>query len=377
MNIDNLRLSMSVLGKEEVQAIRKVILEDGYLGMGLEVKLFEKEIAKYLGIPHEWVVCVSSGTAALHLAVEATTNPGDEVLVQSLTYVSSFQAISASNTTPIPCDVDIDSGTISIEDAKNRITDNTKIIMPVHYASNPHQIDNIYSFAKKNKLRVIEDAAHAFGCKYKGKKIGSFGDIVCFSFDGIKNITSGEGGCVVTSDTKVAQYVRDARLLGVKKDTEKRFSRTRSWEFDVTHQGYRYHMSNLFAAIGRAQLKKLDLEFAPKRKKFAKLYRDKLADVKELSFFSTNLKDHIPHIQPVRIINGKRDLVMKILKKNKVETGIHYKPNHLLSFYSSSNKNNLPITEKLYSEILTLPLHPNLKNIDIVRISNLIKEVLN
>ena len=136
-------------------------------------------------------------------------------------------------------------------------------------------------------------------------------------------------------------------------------------------------MSNLFAAIGRAQLKKLDLEFAPKRKKFAKLYRDKLADVKELSFFSTNLKDHIPHIQPVRIINGKRDLVMKILKKNKVETGIHYKPNHLLSFYSSSNKNNLPITEKLYSEILTLPLHPNLKNIDIVRISNLIKEVLN
>ena len=170
MNIDNLRLSMSVLGKEEVQAIRKVILEDGYLGMGLEVKLFEKEIAKYLGIPHEWVVCVSSGTAALHLAVEATTNPGDEVLVQSLTYVSSFQAISASNTTPIPCDVDIDSGTISIEDAKNRITDNTKIIMPVHYASNPHQIDNIYSFAKKNKLRVIEDAAHAFGCKYKGKK---------------------------------------------------------------------------------------------------------------------------------------------------------------------------------------------------------------
>jgi dTDP-4-amino-4,6-dideoxygalactose transaminase len=376
MNSNNLRLSMSVLGNEEQQAVTKVIEEDGYLGMGVEVYNFEKEIAEYLGVPHNWVVCVSSGTAALHLAVQATTSPGEEVLVQSLTYVSSFQAISASNAVPVSCDVNIDTGTISIDDAKDRVTDKTKVIMPVHYASNPEGIDDIYSFAKINGLRVIEDAAHAFGCLYQGKKIGSFGDIICFSFDGIKNITSGEGGCVVTSDSKITEYVRDARLLGVKKDTENRFAGKRSWDFDVTHQGYRYHMSNLFAAIGRAQLKKLDLVFGPKRKKIARLYRKELSNIDGLSLFNANLNEQIPHIQPVRITNGKRDLVIETLKKHQIETGIHYKPNHLLSLYRDNIKNNLPVTEKLYSEILTLPLHPNLVTKDIKKISNLIKEVL-
>ena len=376
MNSNNLKLSMSVLGNEELQAVTDVMQNDGYLGMGLQVLLFEKEIAKYLGVPHDWVVCVSSGTAALHLAVEATTNPGEEVLVPSLTYVSSFQAISASNAVPIPCEVNINTGNISVDDAKDRVTDKTKAIMPVHYASNPEGIENVYNFAKSNGLRVIEDAAHAFGCSHKGKKIGSFGDVVCFSFDGIKNITSGEGGCLVTSDSKIAEYVRDVRLLGVEKDTEKRFTRKRSWEFDVSHQGYRYHMSNLFAAIGRAQLKKLDLVFGPKRKKIARSYRDELAGVRDLLFFQTNLEEQIPHIQPVRIVRGKRNLVKEILKKNNVETGIHYKPNHLLSLYSNTIKNKLPVTEKLYSEILSLPLHPNLETKDIIKISNLIKEVL-
>ena len=376
MNINNLRLSMSVLGNEEVHAVTQVMKEDGYLGMGLEVQNFEKEIAEYLGVPPNHVVCVNSGTAALHLAVQATTNPQDEVLVQSLTYISSFQAISASNANPVPCEVNINTGGISIDDVKKRITNKTKVIMPVHYASNPEGIENVYNFAKNNGLRVIEDAAHAFGCSYKGKKIGSFGDIICFSFDGIKNITSGEGGCIVTSDNKILEYIRDARLLGVKKDTEKRFEGSRSWDFDVTHQGYRYHMSNLFAAIGRAQLKKLDLVFGPKRKKIAKIYRDELADVKDLLFFNTDLNEQIPHIQPVRITNGKKDLVIQLLKKNNIETGIHYKPNHLLSLYCDTKKYKLPITEKLYSEILSLPLHPNIKTEDVIKISNLIKKVL-
>ncbi len=372
----NIRLSKSVLGNEEIKAITNVIKKDGYLGMGNEVCLFEKEIANYLDVPQENVVCVNSGTAALHLAVQAISKPGDEVLVQSLTYLSSFQAISACNAIPVACEVTENTVGISLHDALKRITKSTKAIMPVHYASNPEGIKDVYKFAKKNKLRVIEDAAHAFGCSYNGKKIGSFGDIVCFSFDGIKNITSGEGGCVVTSDKKVAQYIRDTRLLGVKKDTENRFSGKRSWDFDVVHQGYRYHMSNLFAAIGRAQLKKLDSIFSPKRKRIAKIYRKELNDTKDLLFFETNLNEYTPHIQPIRIINGKRDLVRRVLNKNNIETGIHYKPNHLLSIYYDNKKNKLPLTEKLYSQILTLPLHPELKNKDIIKISNLIKKTL-
>ena len=373
---NHIRLSKSFLGTEEIRAITNVIKKDGYLGMGNEVNLFEKEIASYLNVPKENVVCVNSGTAALHLAVQAISNPGDEVLVQSLTYLSSFQAISACNATPIACEVNEKTAGISLSDAQKRTTKLTRAIMPVHYASNPEGIMDVYNFAKKNKLRVIEDAAHAFGCSYKGKKVGSFGDIICFSFDGIKNITSGEGGCVVTSDKKVAQYVRDARLLGVKKDTEKRFSGKRSWDFDVVHQGYRYHMSNLFAAIGRVQLKKFESIFSPKRKKIAKIYRKELNGIKDLLFFETNLNEYTPHIQPIRIINGKRDLVRKILNKNNIETGIHYKPNHLLSIYYNKKMNKLPLTEKLYSQILTLPLHPELKQKDIIKISDLIKKIL-
>ena len=134
-------------------------------------------------------------------------------------------------------------------------------------------------------------------------------------------------------------------------------------------------MSNLFAAIGRVQLKKLDSIFSPKRKKIAKIYRKTLSGINDLLFFETNLDEYIPHIQPIRIINGKRDLVRKILDKNNIETGIHYKPNHLLSIYYNK-KNRLPLTEKIYSQIVTLPLHPDLKYNDIIKITNLIKKTL-
>ena len=135
-------------------------------------------------------------------------------------------------------------------------------------------------------------------------------------------------------------------------------------------------MSNLFAAIGRAQLKKFEKKFSPKRKKIAESYRKQLNGIKDLIFFDTNLKEYTPHIQPIRIINGKRDLVRKILNQNNIETGIHYKPNHLLSFYIDKKINKLPITEKIYSQILTLPLHPEIKIKDVIKISNIIKKIL-
>jgi dTDP-4-amino-4,6-dideoxygalactose transaminase len=369
------RLSKSIVGKEEAIAVSEVIEKDGYLGMGKVVQLFETEIAEYLGVPEEWVACVSSGTAALHLAIEAVTLPEDEVLVQSLTYLASFQAISAAMAIPVPCEVYQKNCLINLEDAFTRITEKTKVIMPVHYASFSGNMEKLYEFAGQNKLRVVEDAAHAFGCTYKKKKIGSFGDIVCFSFDGIKNITSGEGGCVVTSDQKVAQRIRDARLLGVVKDTEKRFSGERSWDFDVHCQGYRYHMSNIFAAIGRVQLQKLESEFAPKRRKFAELYRERLGPLKDIVFLETHLDEVVPHIQPLRIINSKFDMVQSCLKKNGVQTGMHYKPNHLLSYYGGG-KVKLPVTEQLYNELLTLPLHPGLAENDVNFICDLMWSVL-
>lgn len=370
-----IRLSKSIVGREEANAVEKVLIQEGYLGMGKHVQKFEHNIAKFLNLETENVICVNSGTAALHLAVQSIiTNEKNEILVPSLTYISSFQAISAAGGVPIACDVDYDSMIIDLSDANQRITDKTAGIMPVWYASSPHNYDKIYEFSKKNKLRVIEDAAHAFGCKVNNKEIGSIGDIICFSFDGIKNITSGEGGAIITRDNDVLNYCKDARLLGVKKDTEKRYKGGRSWDFDVENQGYRYHMSNIFAAIGIIQLSKFKSTFASKRKILIKTYRKELEGVSFLKLQLLDKKtDIVSHIMPIKILKGKRDKIKDKLEKNNIQTGIHYKPNHILTKYKTKYK--LPVTEKLYNQILTLPLHPDLEVKDVQKICFIIKSI--
>ncbi|HEY9070157.1 MAG TPA: DegT/DnrJ/EryC1/StrS family aminotransferase [Candidatus Ozemobacteraceae bacterium] len=371
-----IRLSKSVVGKSEADEVVRVLLEDGYLGMGREVMAFEEELAGFLGVPAKNIAVVNSGTAALHLAVAAATRPGDEVLVQSLTFVSDFQAITAAGATPVACEVRESDFTIDLDDAEKRLTPRTKAIMPVHYASNPGDLDAIYAFAKKHDLRVIEDAAHAFGCTWKGKLIGSFGDIACFSFDGIKNITSGEGGAVVSADPEVLSRVQDARLLGVEKDTEKRYAGQRSWDFDVKHQGYRYHLSNVLAAIGRVQLRRFRAEFAPKRVALAARYRERLGNQAGIALLDVTLGPVVPHIQPIRVLDGKRDQLRMHLDSIGIQTGIHYKPNHLLTRFASAGVRPFPVTERVYGEFLSLPLHPGLDERDVDTICTEIADFL-
>ena len=371
-----MRLSKSIVGRDELNAIENIILNDGYLGMGAEVSKFEVDIANYLGINRFNVTCVNTGTSALQLALSGLINIGDEVLVPSLTFVSSYQAISAAGGVPVSCEVYEDSLTINLEDAEKKITSRTRVIMPVHFASNPAYLHKTYSFAKKNDLRIVEDAAHAFGCSVNSKKIGSFGDIICFSFDGIKNITSGEGGAIISFNDEETMYYKDARLLSIEKDSEKRFAGLRSWDFDVKHQGYRFHMSNIFAAIGRVQLSKLDSEFGPKRKKLYQIYCSILSKNPNITLQRIDEKcEIIPHIFVIRVLNGNRDSLRDFLERKNIPTGIHYKPNHLLSFYGGA-KESLHITEKIYSEILTLPLHPDLEISDVEYISNIINSYL-
>jgi len=356
-----IQISRSVVGAAELEAMGRVMRQDGYLGMGREVRAFEEELQAYLGGQDRTVICLNSGTAALHLAVAAVTSPGDEVLVQSLTFVASFQAISAAGALPVACEVYPETITLDLEDAARRITPRTRAVMPVHYAGNPGDLEATYEFARRHGLRVIEDAAHAFGCAYQGRKIGSCGDLTCFSFDGLKNITSGEGGAVVASDPAVIQAVQDARLLGVQRDTEKRYQGTRSWEFDVQHQGYRYHLSNLLAAMGRVQLRRLDGEFKPRRLELARKYRAAFAGLTDLKLLQGDPGPIVPFIFPVRVLHGQRDGLRQFLLARGIETGIHYKPNHLLSLYGGGRE-ALPVTERLYEELLTLPLHAGLED---------------
>uniref|UniRef100_UPI0040473E4C DegT/DnrJ/EryC1/StrS family aminotransferase n=1 Tax=Polynucleobacter sp. TaxID=2029855 RepID=UPI0040473E4C len=368
-----IRLSKSSLGLAEKVAVMGV-LDREFLGMGVEVQQFENDLSEFFG---RNAVCVSTGTASLQLALQGCRiGMNDEVLVQSLTYVASFQAISSVGAIPVACEVNPNTLTLDLKDAEKRLTEKTKAIMPVHYAGGVGELDKLYSLAQKYKLRVIEDAAHAFGTIYQGRKIGSNGDIVCFSFDGIKNITSGEGGCLVTDDQVVLQSARDARLLGVEKDTEERYKGNRSWKFDVSNQGWRYHMSNIMAAIGIQQLKRFD-EFACIRRERAKLYDALLKDHPKIVPLNHNYEEVVPHIYVVRLIGSfDRSKLQEELLKNAIQTGIHYQPNHFLSYYRHQNTAPLTITESIYSQLLTLPLHADISEDDVNYIANVLKTIL-
>ena len=329
------------------------VLQDEYLGMGSKVQEFENKLEDFFS---REAVCVVNGTAALHLALEACQfKPDSEVLVPSLTYVASFQSITAAGLKPISCDIETENFLLDIKDAEKRITSKTVAIMPVHYSGGVGNLDELYEFANSNNLKVIEDAAHALGSTYNGKKIGSFGDVICFSFDGIKNITSGEGGCVVSKDKLLIEKIKDLRLLGVIKDSDKRAKGERSWEFDVKEQGWRYHMSNIMAAIGSVQLKRFP-DFISKRRSLAKKYDALLSGYKEIQTLKNNYDNIVPHIYPIvlpKYIN--RDLLRNKLNKLNIQTGVHYFPNHKLSYYKKEII--LKNTEDIFERIITIPIH--------------------
>lgn len=365
-----IKLSKSSLGDLEKRAVQR-ILEGEFLGMGQEVGHFEAELTNFLGRP---AVCVATGTAALHLALQAIDlQPGDEVLVQSLTYVASFQAIVAAGAIPVACDIHPDSLAINLADAQAKLSPKTKAIMPVYYAGKPQQVDEITKFARINNLRIIEDSAHAFGSRHRGQLVGSFGDITCFSFDGIKNITSGEGGCIVTDDTNVIRKVKDSRLLGVIGDSEKRINRTRSWQFDVEEIGWRYHMSDIMASIGRVQLKRME-DFARKRRSLCKAYNLFLENVTGISPVFNSYEDWTPHIYPIKcsLAMGQNEFRKKLLDKG-IETGLHYAPNHLHSIFRKMYLTELPVTESLVTQLVSLPLHVDLTQSDLEYVCSEIK----
>lgn len=369
----NIRLSKSCIGQEEIDAVTDVLKRE-YLGMGIDVHKFEDELKSFFGRD---VTLVNTGTAALHLACQGIgLKAGDEVLVQSLTYVACFQAIHATGATPVACEVTDDTLTIDLEDAERKITPHTKAIMPVHYAGQCGDLDAVYAFAKKHGLRVIEDASHGFGTYYKGRLIGSFGDVACISMDGIKNITSGEGGMIITDDPKVQKIVKDARLLSVQNDTDSRFKGTRTWVFDVDQAGWRYHMSNIMAAIGYTQLKKFP-KFKEVRQRLAKIYQQELEGIDGVKLIPCHYDEVVPHIVVIRVRDDKREAVKDALNEAGVGTGMHYRPNHLLTLFASNQDNKtLAHTEQVYKELITVPLHTDLTEDDIHFICGIIKAEL-
>ena len=358
-----MRLSQPALENEELEAVIRV-LKSEYLGMGQEVCEFEALLSDYFS---NQVLCVNTGTSALQLALSAAgIKEGDEVLVPSLTYVATYQAISAIGAIPVSCDVQLSDLQIDTVDAAKRLTSKTRAIVPVYFSGATSCLERVEEFSSRNGLINISDAAHALGSKRNGKLIGSGYGTNVFSLDGIKNITSGEGGIIVSSNPVVIQNARDARLLGVIGDSSRRSSRERSWDFEVAEQGWRYHMSDLFAAIGKVQLSKIEY-FAKIRKAHFSLYAQMLGKIPDVSLFEWDINDGmVPHIFVIRIpgMTSRENLRSRLLAEN-IPTGIHYKPNHLLSYFRDPAAAALGVTEMIYPEILTLPLHTRLSEFDI------------
>lgn len=349
------------IGREELDALAGVF-DTRWLGMGAVTKEFEDELREFLGAKH--VIAVNSGTSALHIALDVLNlTPNNEVLVPSLTFVASVQAIVATGARPVFCDVCPDTLNMDVDDVVRRMTMQTKVIMPVHYGGLACEMDELLSVAREQKILIVEDAAHAFGSTYKGRKIGALGDVTCFSFDPVKNITCGEGGAVATDNEEIAARIIPKRVLGIDKDTWSRMRHKRNWFYQVVTPGYRYHMSNVSAAIGLQQIKRLET-FKTRKQAIVRSYDEAFKDVNGLALIKHDLDETFPFFYVIRVLNKRRDALMKYLREKDIRTGVHYIPNHLQPLFAKFRV-PLPITERIYKEVVTLPLYYEMANTDV------------
>ncbi len=355
------------------------VIRNRWLTMGEMVKKLERNFANFLRVKHAFGV--SSGTAALHLALRALDiKPDDEVLVPSLSFVASSNAILYAGAKPIFVDItSLSDLNLSCDDLEKKITRRTKAIMVVHYGGYLADMDRIKKIAKKHNLFVIEDAAHAIGARFKSKMAGGIGHIGCFSFFSNKNMATGEGGMVVTNHDKFAEKMRLLRSHGMTSMTWDRH-KGHAYSYDVTELGYNYRMTELNAALGIEQLKKLRSSNRTRRS-LTNAYAKNLTGTKGLSIpFLDYPRDSASHLFSILLDkNVDREKFMGFLKREGIQTSIHYPPIHEFSYYRKNlrtNRNRLPLTEHVGRHEVTLPLHPLLKKEDVLFVCDRIKRVI-
>ena len=368
-----IQLFKPYVSEEAIAAVNEV-LRSGWIGLGPKTAEFEARFSEYIGT--EYAVCVNSATSALHLAmVVSGVGPGDEVITTPLTFVSTNHAILYQKATPVFADVDPTTLNIDLNKAEALLTSQTKAIVAVHYAGNPLDIDKLYDFAGRHRLAVIEDAAHACGASFNGRKIGSFG-LTCFSFHAVKNLPMGDGGMLTTSDKDIYQQLQRLRWVGIDRTTYERSSGKYQWEYDVRELGYKYHGNDILSAIGLEHLKRLD-EWNARRREIVDIYRSRLS-----SSMPSRLRfvEHTPgavsanHLCVIRVQD--RDRLVDALKLMDISVGVHYKPNHLYEPYRMARKGDLSVAETAYREILSLPLHILLTDDDVHRVCDAVLECL-
>jgi dTDP-4-amino-4,6-dideoxygalactose transaminase len=370
-------LSNLDFGAEESLAVQKV-LESGWLTMGSVTIDFENAFKQYNGCKHAFAV--ANCTAALHLACLAVgLGPGDEAIVPSLTFVATANAIRYTGATPVFADIvgeqDLNISPASIEAC---ITERTRAIIVVHYAGYPCDMDAILAIAKKHNLKVIEDAAHAVGSELDGKKLGGWADVGCYSFFSNKNMTTGEGGMVITNDDHAAEKIRLMRSHGMTTLTWDRHQ-GHAWGYDVVELGYNYRIDEVRSAMGLVQLAKLDQK-NQRRRELTSLYRSALNDMIPEVIVPFDLYRGVSaaHIMPIILPRGvDRIHMMEFLKDRGIQSSNHYPPIHQFTAYRQVEGHehwNLPMTDDLAVRELTLPMYPAMQDEDVMEIVEIVRD---
>lgn len=361
------RIPLSDIDFDDTEALAvQDVIKSRWLTMGKVTQEFESAFADYILTKH--AIAVTNATAALHLACLALgIGPGDEVIVPSLTFVATANAVRYVGATPVFADI-ISADNLNISPAAINllITDRTRAIIVMHYAGYPCDMPAILSVAKQHGLFVIEDAAHAVGSKLNGHKLGTLGDIGCFSFFSNKNMTTGEGGMLTTDKDELAQKLSHLRSHGMTSLTWDRH-KGHAWSYDVVDLGYNYRIDEIRAALGLAQLAKVEKN-NERRRHLSQLYRSELQEL--ISQVNVPFQNHegktSAHIMPILLPKGTdREQFMGSMKEQGVQTSFHYPPVHTFTAYQSDTKWNLPVTEEVASREVTLPLFPTMTAEDV------------
>lgn len=388
-----LPFSLPLIEDEEIKEVINV-LKSGWITTGSKTKSFENEFAKYIGCKH--AIAVNSCTAALHLALDAIgLKEGDEVITSPMTFAATAEVIRYFKAKPVFVDIDPVTMNIDpekIEDGKVRRWEvgKAKAIIPVHFAGYPCEMDKIMDIAKKNRLKVIEDAAHVFPGSFKGKNIGTIGDITCFSFYATKNITTGEGGMITTDNDEWAERMRIMSLHGISKDAWKRYSAEGSWYYEIIAPGYKYNLTDIAASIGLVQLKKAN-RLWERRKKIVSMYNDAFRDIAEIETPAVKMienekmngTEHSWHLYIIKLslkhLAIDRNRFIDELKDRGIGTSVHFIPLHIHPYYREVfgyKPEDFPVSYEAYNKIISLPMYPKMSDNDVNRVIEAVLDVI-
>jgi dTDP-4-amino-4,6-dideoxygalactose transaminase len=370
-----------VLGEEEIEAVSEVI-RSGWIGTGDRCAEFEQAFADHVGAPH--AVAVSSCTAALHVALAAAgVAPGDEVITTALTFVATAHAIAHAGATPVLADVERDTLNIDVADVRRKLTERTRAIIPVHFGGLAVDLAALRTIANETGAVLIEDAAHAVGTVHEGRPIGATG-IACFSFYPNKNITTGEGGMVTTDDPGLAEQMHVLRLHGLSRDAWERFRSKRVVRSDAIALGFKYNLTDMQAAMGLVQLRKLD-SFMDIRCRLATAYDHELADIAGLRAQPRPWSDterHAHHLYVVQVDPDEfgidRDDLLAALRAENIGAGVHYRAVHLHPYYHDTlglEAQDLPVATELSQRVLSLPLSATMTEDDVARVGAALRRI--